>query len=105
MSSVSLRKVIFCFQILYFIISNNIIESSTYFSECQTHIVNVSVVWEDVDVVQTEDTEDTEVEVTEVTGCCYRREVWVTVPCNTRHNSPSPALLARDTASDEMIHR
>ena len=31
--------------------------------------------WEGVDVVQSEDTEDTEVEVTEVTGCCYRREV------------------------------
>ena len=90
---------------MYFIISDNIIESSTYISECQTHIVNVSVVWEDVDVVQTEDTEDTEVEVTEVTGCCYRREVRVTVACNTRHNSPSPALLAPDTASDEMIHR
>ena len=46
-------------------------------------------------------TEDTEVEVTEVTGCCYRREVWVTVACHTRHNSPPPALLAPDTASDE----
>ena len=46
-------------------------------------------------------TEDTEVEVTEVTGCCYRREVWVTVACHTRHNSPAPALLAPDTASDE----
>ena len=54
--------------------------------------------WEGVDVVQfedTEDTEDTEVEVTEVTGYCNRREVWVTVDCNTRHNSPAPALLAR----------
>ena len=46
-------------------------------------------------------TEDTEVEVTEVTGCCYRREVWVTVACHTRHNSPTPALLAPDTASDD----
>ena len=58
--------------------------------------------WEGLDVLQSE---DTEVEVTEVTGCCEARKVWVTVACHTRHNSPAPALLAPDTASDEMIHR